>query len=186
MDGSGYSRVVRAKTDVEFMKKIIVFLLIIGALYYVGKSWKFSMGRDPGAISDPVYAVVRFRAEIHDRTFDMVALAKTFDQEDCQHGSDDLVDRMQKREHQNGAPVWQLVSSECKSVLDSRSARLFDNKPTFVNYVSATPGDSSEREVRLIFWGVTAQEGDIMCSEVPRMQERWKGVVTCIHALPSQ
>jgi len=78
------------------------------------------------------------------------------------------------------------VSSECKAVLDARSAKLFDNIATYVNYVSATPAAPSEREVRMIFWGITADEGDIMCSEIPRWQQRWTGRMTCIHSLPSQ
>jgi hypothetical protein len=172
------------------MKKLIIFLLVIGALYYVGKSGQWNLlgmlGRDPSAISNPVYSVVRFRAEFQDRSVDMVAFAKAFDQADCQRMSADLIDRMQKRQDQAGMLVWQLVSSECKSVLDARSVKLFDNIPTYVNYVSAAPGASSEREVRLIFWGMTADEGDIMCGEIPRLQQRWKGAVTCIHSLPSE
>jgi len=171
------------------MKKLIVFLLVIGALYYMAKTaqWKnLGFGRDPSAISNPVYAVMRFRTEFHDRSIDMVTLAKTFDQEDCLHGSENVVDSMLRYQHPEGGPAWHLVSSECKSVLDARSAKLFDNIPTYVNYVSAAPGAASEREVRLIFWGITADEGDLMCGEIPRWRERWKGAMTCIQAIPSQ
>jgi hypothetical protein len=93
---------------------------------------------------------------------------------------------MESHHYRDGELVWEFVSSECSSVLDSRDLKLFDNQPTFVNYVSASPGASSEREVRLVFWGVTAQEGDLMCGELPRLQDRWHGKVTCIHALASQ
>ena len=172
------------------MKKLIVFLLVIGGLYYVGKSSQWNLlgmlGRDPKAISNPVYAVMRFRTEFQDRSIDMVSLTKTFDQEDCRNGSDKVVDRMLRYQHPDGGLLWQLVSSECKAVLDARSAKLFDNIPTYVNYVSATPGAASEREVRLIFWGLTADEGDVMCGEIPRWQQRWTGTLTCIHSLPSQ
>src|SRR5579864_9390591 len=133
------------------MKKLIVFLLVIGALYYMATTaqWKnLGFGRDPSAISNPVYAVMRFRTEFHDRSIDMVTFAKTFDQEDCRHGSENVVDSMLRYQHPEGGPVWKLVSSECKSVLDARSAKLFDNIPTYVNYVSAAPGAASEREVR--------------------------------------
>jgi hypothetical protein len=183
------------------MKKFIVFLLIVGALYMAGKSgmnlglvgnWMGLGGGAPGqggdarSTSDPVYAEIRLRAEVHDRTFNLVILGKAFDQTDCQAISKDLLDRMQTRQNQGGPFEWQLVSSECKQVLDSRDARLFDNKPTFVNYLSASPGASTERETRMVFWGVTAQEGDKICGLIPQWQERWKGALTCIHALPSQ
>ncbi len=169
------------------MKKLIVFLLVVGALYYVGKSGQFNLGVGgaPRVIANPVYAVIRFRTQFHDRTIDMVTYAKTFDLADCRSASTKLEDNVENNQRDD-APEWKLVSSECKSDLDARNAKLFDNKPTFANYVSATPGTSSEREVRLIFWGVTAQEGELMCGEVPRIQQRWKGAVTCIHALSSQ
>ena len=170
------------------MKKLIVFLLVVGALSFAWKSglMREALGRDPAVIPNPVYAVIRLRSQFRDRTIDAVALAKTFDQADCQRDSEDAVDRMTRHQDREGVLVWQLVSSECKSDLDSRNAKLFDNKPTFANYVSASPGDASEREFRLIFWGVTAAEGDLMCGEIPRVQDRWHGTVTCIHALASQ
>jgi hypothetical protein len=184
------------------MKKVIVFLLIIGALYVLGKYGHMNLGLlgkamgvngdtpgqggDARAISDPVYAVIRFRAEFHDRTFNAVELIKTFDQADCQRGSAEAVDRIINRQDPNSQLTWELASSDCTSSLEARNLRLFDNKSTFVNYLSAAPGNSTERELRLVIWGVTAAEGDLICGEIPRVQERWKGTVTCIHALPSE
>ena len=171
------------------MKQFIIFLVVVASLYaiYSSDAWRIGpwasgpTARDPSTITNPVYAEVRFGAQIHDRSFTMVALAKTFDQNDCKRMTDDLVGRMQ-----SGQEVWQLISSDCKSMLDTRSARLFDNKPTFVNYVSASPGSSSEREERLLFWGVTAQEGELVCNEKTRLQNNWKGTVTCVRALSSE
>lgn len=170
------------------MKNFLVFLLVVGALYFVWKSDLLGLGlnRNPSAIANPVYGVIRLRAEFQDRTINAVELAKTFDQADCARNTKDAVDRMTRQQNQGSALMWQLVSSECKSVLDSPDLKLFDNKPSFTNYLSAAPGDSSERELRLIFWGVTAQEGDSICAEIPRLKDRWHGTVTCIQALPSQ
>lgn len=175
------------------MKNFILFivaLLVVGGLY---RGWNtgqwnvyFNSGDQQRVMTDPVYAVIRFRAAIHDRSFDMVTFAKTYDQADCKHVSDELVNTMRSDQDAAGVTIWQLVSSECKSTLDARNAKLFDNVPTFVNYLSAAAGNASEREVRQIVWGVTAEEGELVCREAPRIQARWKGRVTCIHALASQ
>jgi hypothetical protein len=141
---------------------------------------------DPRAMPNPVYAEIRFRAEFHDRTFNAVELIKTFDQADCRRGSADAVDMIINQHDPDSQLTWELASSECTSSLEARNLRLFDNKSTFVNYLSAAAGDSTERELRLVIWGVTAAEGDLICGEIPRLQEKWKGTVTCIHALPSE
>jgi hypothetical protein len=194
---------LRATTAIGSMKKVIVFLLVICALYVLGKYGHMNLGLlgkamgvngdtsgqggDARAIPNPVYAEVRLHAEIHDRTFNAVLLAKTFDQADCIRGSADVVDRMTQHQDPNSPLQWQLMSSECGSTLESRNLRLFDNKPTFVNYLSVAPNDASQREVRLIIWGVTADEGNLICDDGSRLQEKWKGAtVTCIHALPSE
>ena len=168
------------------MKQTLVVLLVLAALGVLLRSGGFlpGMGRDPAMIANPVYAAVRFRTAIHDRTFEMVELAKTFDQDDCNRIAANIIERMQR--HHGDGLAWELESFHCTTGLDARSERLFENKPTFVNYVSATPGSSSERDLRMIIWGVTAEEGDVICSVIPRVQERWNGAVSCIHALPGQ
>jgi hypothetical protein len=173
------------------LKKIIIILIVLGCLGYLAKSGPGLVhgpgtSSDSGAITNPVFAEVRFQTQIRDRTFHMVAIAKARDDADCKHMTEDLPDRLGANGRSAGTPVWSLESSECKTTLDARNAKLFENKPTFVNYVSATPGAAGEREVRIIFWGVTAQEGELVCAEAPEMQKRWSGTVTCVHAIAPQ
>jgi hypothetical protein len=171
------------------MRNFIIFLLILGGLALL-RNWGHwnpgeGIGGGQATVANPVYAVNRFRTDFHDRTIDLVAYAKTIDQAECQHGSDVVVEKVLNPEHPNGGPVWRLQSSECKPELDAHSAKLFDNKPINVPYLSATPGAATEREVRVIFWGVTVQEGDRVCDELTRNSNNWKGTVTCIRAIPS-
>ena len=67
--------------------------------------------------------------------------------------------------------------------LSPRYAKLFDNEPTFVTYLSMARGDRRERETRLLYWGVSMEESDKVCDEVSKMQSRRKGAVTCVRAV---
>jgi hypothetical protein len=180
------AKAVRTIRDIEAMRNFIILLLILGALALLRNwgHWNASEVSGQSPISNPVYAVIRFRTDIHDRTIDAVAYARTNDETECQHGSDKMVERVLNPERSNG-PAWTLQSSECKTELDAHSAKLFDNKPINVAYLSAAPGGGTEREFRLIFWGVTVQEGDLICDQAKRVQDQWTGTVTCIRAIPS-
>lgn len=175
------------------MKRLVIVLLVLAALGYLAKTSDFNKsGRSadgdaaPEVITDPVYAEVRFHTDIHDRSFQAVALAKTVNEADCKHGTDQLVQRITNPQG-SGRLKWTLVSSECSKTIDSRAQHLFENKRTFVNYVSGARGASDEREERLIIWGVTAEEGDMICEVmVPAMQKQRQGAVKCIQALPTQ
>ena len=164
----------------------MVLLVLLAVLYLATRpgGWIPGLGRDPGAIMNPVYAAVRFRTQIQDRSFEMVEIARTFDHDDCNAVTGTIIERMQQR-HRSGI-VWELETSHCVEALDARSQRLFENKPTFVNYIAASPGASGERELRLVIWGVTAEEGDLICSEIPRVQDRWMGSVSCVHAVQGE
>lgn len=174
------------------MKRFVIFLIILGVLGYFGKKHQQDAGggqddtRNPADIKNPVYAEIRFKADLDDRTIHMVVYGKGFDDADCHKMIGDLPETMLEHKRPDGTSIWALESSQCESTLESRSARLFDNKPTFVSYVSASPGAPKEREVRMIFWGVTAQESELVCGEVPHMHQKWAGAIKCVHALPPQ
>jgi len=184
------------------MKRLIIVLLVLGALGYLAKSadtksgnggfwatWKTDKSGNaaPEVITDPVYAEIRFHTEIHDRSFQAVALAKAIDESDCKHATEVITKRIEEESQDPGYLKWTQISSECNKHLDSRTQRLFDNKPTFVNYISAARGAPDEREERRIIWGVTAEEGDEWCAAVlSHAQKDRRGEVKCIHALPTQ
>ncbi|AMO25066.1 hypothetical protein GCM10027034_04910 [Ramlibacter solisilvae] len=165
------------------MKKLLLLLLVVGAAVYSWRSRQEARELDakhPVVISNPVYAEVRVTMNAGSRSIEGVVLAKTVDQADCEQFSQQLVGKLSG--NQGGAPSLQLQSRECKAALTPRNARLFDNEPTFVTYVSAARGERTEREIRWIYWGVTADESDRTCGIVPHLQKGWKGTVSCIRA----
>jgi hypothetical protein len=117
------------------------------------------------------------------RNFEQVFFAKTVNDADCKKYSTALVEDMQKAQASVTAIQWALKSSECKSELPPRHARLFDNAQSFVTYISLARGSRLERETRVIYWGVSPEESDRICAGVPMMQKGRKGVVTCVHAV---
>lgn len=139
----------------------------------------------PDVFINPVYAVVRLKLDAQGRSFDEVIYAKTRDAADCQSYSKVLLDQATRSDQQGLS--WTLQSSECKTELDSRYAKLFDNQPTSVTYLSLGRGDRDERETRIIYWGVTVEESEKVCSGVSQMQKGHgrKGAIQCIHAQKS-
>jgi hypothetical protein len=164
------------------VKKLIILLCIVGAAIYLFQRQRQS-SLDPEVISHPTYAEIHMNLDARSRTFEQVMFAKTVDEADCKKYSKEVVESLQKAQASDPAGQWIVKSSECKSELAPRHAKLFDNEPTFVTYLSMARGDRREREARLIYWGVSSEESDRVCDGVSKMQSGRKGTVTCIRAI---
>jgi hypothetical protein len=117
------------------------------------------------------------------RSIEQVIFAKTVDQADCKKYSQNTLGQISRRDEAlNPGRGWKVQSSECKTELTPRYAKLFDNEPASLTYLSIARGDRYEREVRLIYWGVTLEESDKVCDGVSQMQIGYKGTVRCIRA----
>ncbi|OYT88832.1 MAG: hypothetical protein CFE43_20385 [Burkholderiales bacterium PBB3] len=164
------------------MKKLILLLAIIGAAFYFYQQKKQS-ALDPEVIANPTFAEIRMTLDARGRTFEQVFFAKTVDDADCKKYSKNVIDDLQKKQANDSAGHWLVKSSECKPELTPRYAKLFDNEPTFVTYLSMARSDRRERETRLLYWGVSVEESDKVCDGVSKMQNGRKGAVTCIRAV---
>lgn len=160
------------------MKKIVFALAIIAG----GFGWlRVLQQRNPEVIANPVYAEVRVTADAPRGPIEMVIFSKTVDQEECQRKIHVLGGALPP-EILDNCPTCKVVKSECKPELAPRYARLFDDEPSFVTYVSFARGGWTEREFRMIFWGVTAAESAQLCDALrPRAQKMRTGAVKCIH-----
>lgn len=165
--------------------KQIFFLLIIIAIGKV--AWdRLQTGvdeaRNPEVISNPVYAEVRIVFDVQNRSFEGVLLAETVDDADCKNYTNTSLEKTLGPKQSNGVVSWHMKSAECKTQLSARNAKLFENKPAHANYLRLARGVPEEREIRVIYWGLTANEGKMVCNLVPKIQPTWKGEVTCIQA----
>jgi hypothetical protein len=166
------------------MKKLIFLVIAIGAATYLYLRHQQSV-LNPAVIANPVYAEVHMTLDARGRSFEQVLFIQTVNQADCKKYSDATLKQLFDRESSTGDLHWKVKSSECKAELSARYAQLFDNEPTFVTYLSMPRGDPKEREMRLIYWGVSAAESDKVCDGVSQMQSQRKGAVTCIRAAKS-
>lgn len=171
------------------MKKFLLAfaILTVIAYKYQHSDWRHQAEDplNPEIISNPVYAEVKVGLDIGGRSYDQVILVKAVDQADCGKAQQELervygVDAVQA--HQN----WTVKSSDCTADLEARYLKLFDDRPTYVTYLSLGRGDRKERESRVITWGVSVDESNTLCDGVAKNQKHRKGAVQCIRAAQSQ
>lgn len=166
-------------------KLVAVLILAVVAIVWraVDRSGGVSDKQNPEVITNPVYLEMRINIGNDERTVEAVALMQTVNDGDCRKFSGkamSMLDRQIAKTNQN--VKVSLKSIECKTELSPRNARLFDNEPTFLTYVSAARGNRFEREMRWIYWGTSVEESEMVCGLVPNFQAHLKGKVSCIHA----
>jgi len=132
--------------------------------------------------SNPVYAEIRIVQPVGGRELEMVYLGKMANENECNQRAEEMMNTFM-----GGCKNCNAKSTECKSVLSPRYEAMFDNTPMAgVTYLSISAADVSEREGRLIFWGLTAAESRMVCQGMlERTNKRKKGVASCIQGEPS-
>lgn len=165
------------------MMKFIFIVIVVGAAIHLYLRHQQSV-LNPEVIANPVYAEIHMTLDAQNRAFEQVLFAQTVNQDDCKKHSDE-VRKFFDHETSPGDLRWKIKSSECKAELSKRYAQLFENEPTFVTYLSMARGVPKEREMRLIYWGVSVAESDKVCDGVSQLQKQRKGAVTCIRASKS-
>jgi hypothetical protein len=165
------------------MKKPLILLIVLGAAGYL-----YRQQPDPEIVSDPVYAEFRIGIDVDNRTFDQVILVKTGDSAECRKllGRADII---YGSEADEAGHHWKMRSSECKAEIGARYAALFDDLPTHVTYLSVGRGGWYEREARMVTWGVTVEESDMLCDVLAKFLTETRkirsGYVTCIRSARS-
>jgi hypothetical protein len=160
------------------MKRLLVIALIAAAGYF---GWqKFAgHGGPPAPIKNPVYGEVRVTAEVQGREIDMALFIRAQDDADC---------RGRASTSWNGAlegcPTCSMqATTKCQAQLPPRYARLFNDESIPSTYLSATAGDSTERDGRLVVYGLTDEEGKALCEVIrTSILKRYHGTAHCVPA----
>lgn len=165
--------------------KNLLMLIVVLAIAGAGYQWKQNKVAEatPLHIDRPVYAEVRITLDVRDRSVEGVLYAETLSELECGSFAASVIGRLIRQPENKEAAHWKLRKTECKEQLPARHARLFANEPSFVSYTSLSPGNSREREVRIIFWGVTRLESDEICTMIDRKRMEWSGPARCIKAV---
>ncbi len=165
------------------MKKFIILILILAAGGY------FYQHRKPAAestsfspIEKPFYTEARVKMNIQGHELEALLISEAADELDCMKQRDAAEKYMKQAMaslcHNNCA----LEHVVCKPELEVRYAKLFNNEPTFLTYMRLARGTKDEREMRIIYWGLTVAQSDTICDAVPQFQKGRKGTVSCIRA----
>jgi hypothetical protein len=163
--------------------------LILLVLAVAGGSYVYSKGKEkqqdalnPEVITNPVYAEIRLSLSAGGRDLEMVLLAKTTGEAECSSASTGvgLIKRQVEASH------WKIKSTECKAELAPRYAGMFEGRPTHLTYLSIARGARTEREIRMVNWGLSAGESDKLCDDMVAVMQRTtalKGPVTCVRGV---
>lgn len=166
------------------MKKIILVLIVAAAAYFAYKTRleRQQLKANPAVIDRPVYAETKVDLKGESgRVINSVVLVATANQSECDTAAARMVQTVLDASARKGV-TGTVRSTECKTELEARMARLFANQPTFVTYMVLGRGKPDERETRMLYWGVTVEESDLLCEIVPQIQKGWAGEVSCVRA----
>ena len=156
------------------MKKWIVMLLVLGAAYYFYQ--KRQDPNNPDHIDKPVYAELRVTLNALGRELEMALFAAMASEQECKTRAQYVWDNVISACSQCSSQV-----KECSTELPARYAQLFSNVPIASTYLSFTHGAKTERDGRMVIYGLTTQEGNILCDQMrQQFATRYTGKLECV------
>lgn len=155
--------------------KFLAFLIAIAAVAYVINDRR-QAALNPESIETPVYAEIRMGKRVEGRDIDMVLFGEMASSEDCQERSDRVWQKLI-----DDCKDCTMSLSSCKATLEPRNRRLFDDAQIHSTYLSFTRGNRFERNGRMVVYGLTGQEGNVVCQAIKEyFQSRYEGTVNCV------
>jgi hypothetical protein len=155
------------------MKTLFVIVLVLGASWFF---WKKHVDGPPQVIENPVYGEVRVSVTEGNREVEAALFVRASSELDCKGRG--LVGWTGAF---SGCPSCKLTPPRCSAELPARYARLFDDVRIPSAYLSATAGKASERDGRLVVYGLTDQEGVMFCEMMKaKLAEKYTGTLSCI------
>lgn len=153
------------------MNKILLILIVAGIGYF-----GYQRYLEKQVISDPIFAEARVSFDIQGRHVEGVFFGKTTNLRECHEWGEKARDKLVA-----DCPLCTSSSIECKESLLPRYAKFFDDEPMTVTYLSANSSSSRERDMRLLFWGLNAEEGKVVCNLMQdKLKATYSGKLRCI------
>ena len=164
-------------------KILLLVAVIVGVGFHIAKDHKMKK-LNPEVIDKPVYLHIGLKRVDQQRTVDGVFLVQAASQDDCEGHATYVMKgfraalEMVEKEHARmvaaappgtGEPIPKpptisFADHKCEETPTTRNARLFENSPTHVTFLSASRSKRTERETRMIFWGISVQESTDLCN----------------------
>ena len=154
---------------------IILALVVAGYLWYDHEKGTQSANKPP-VVTDPYYMEVRASNDISGREIELALFARALNERDCENGTKAGWASITKT-----CPTCTAQAPKCMKELPPRYARLFDDVPIPSAYLSGTAATERERDIRVVVYGLTDQEGMTIC-EVMRTElaKNFTGATHCV------
>ena len=160
------------------MKTVLVLVLVGVAGYFSYRHLQSHDSAAPDVIDDPVYADMRLDMHVGGRDLQFALFGKMASQADCDQRSKEVWGKVIE-----GCKECVQRTSVCKTELEPRYQRLFDNTAIHSTYISFTRGSAYERDGRMVIFGLTADEGDAICEQTrSRFGSNYSGTIACVRA----
>lgn len=155
---------------------MLKWYIIIVAVLFAGYQWKSGSAQQPKVITDPVYVEFRMDLDAGDRTLNAVLFGRMASRQECELEADDIWQKSLAECKQ-----CQFKSSSCQKELPSRYAGIFNNQPLNTTYISFNSGHATERDGRMVLWGMNDAEAEMVCEFMREgMAKRYRGDVRCV------
>jgi hypothetical protein len=159
--------------------KTVLILVVLGVAAYFGyQRFRSDDAAAPEVIENPVYADIRLDMQVAGRDLQFALFGEMASQADCDQRSSQVWGKVIE-----GCKECAQRTSVCKTDLEPRYRRLFDNAAIHSTYISFTRGSAYERNGRMVIFGLTADEGDAICEQTrARFSTNYRGTIQCVHA----
>ncbi|RKT51236.1 hypothetical protein DFR40_2449 [Azonexus fungiphilus] len=158
------------------MKRLFLLSTLISLGY-----WAYQYFMPAVELTNPVFAEVRVKIREGNREIEAVLFAKAADDADCRMRAE------RTRQHLlDNCPKCLSRSFECKAELAPRYLKFFDDRPGNITYLSYRPASRGERDVRMIFWGLSIDEANSLCEQMRGiLSPLYRGPTSCIRPTAS-
>lgn len=161
------------------MKTLLIVVVVLAAGYYwYGHMKGGGAANKPPVATDPWYMEVRATNDVGGREIEMALFARALDERDCNTGKNSDWSSIQK-----SCPTCRAQEPKCSRELSPRYARLFDDQPIPSTYLSGTASTERERDIRVVVYGLTDEEGKAVCEAMrTELGKTFKGPTHCVPA----
>jgi len=154
---------------------IILALLVAGYLWYDHQKGAQSTNKPP-VVTDPYYMEVRASNTIGGREIELALFARALNERDCENGTHAGWASITKT-----CPTCTARAPKCSKELPPRYARLFDDVPIPSAYLSGTAASERERDIRVVVYGLTDDEGMVICEAMRKeLTKNFTGATHCV------
>ncbi len=158
------------------MKSFLTAVALSIASFFLYKHYGQGENSAPLVIEEPAYAQMRASVDIQGREIEMAVFVRSAGMAEC-----DAKTRDTWADVLESCPTCKLHEPECRERLAPRYARLFDDVPIPSAYLSAKAGNATERDGRIVVYGLTDEEGVIVCGMLRKeIAKRYQGALNCI------